>query len=502
MTVDKKLFKGNLYICETIPYVIEDDVTDVGYVFVPQDSYRGYKELNPTLNKLYPYNYRAINVGTTNKELYEALTVAISTETNAPVMQVMYSKGLCENPNYMTIAECRAVTNEQIDSLFEGNNDVVSFMEFQYFTSCTRTGKRMLMNAENIERIELPKTITYIDERFATFATALVKAGKKSKLKYIGGCENVEEISTANPLQFLDSLEYINFTSKLKRKFRISSAYYNYGEKWRSKLKSVGDFSGMEELETYAFQGMTELGDVNLTKLTTIPSYAFIDSNIKPILNWKNITQIGNFGFSFVSAEKGNGARIDYITDADNLVSIGTAAFQNLNLRGVGDLPSLTTLGEGAFNMAHNLEYVGNMPELTTMTKQKTFNSCIKLKRVGDMPKLTQIPMFAFEIDYELQTIGDVSSLTFIGDRAFGRCYSFSKYFPAVTEIGDYAFCMDSYNDPMEKPRRIEFATPYDQMTFQAEPFKACTMTTIIMGGVELTDEQYAALGATKPAFS
>lgn len=502
MTVDKKLFKGNLYICETIPYVIEDDVTDVGYVFVSQDSFNEYKKLNPTLNKLYPYNYRAINVGTTNKELYEALTVAISTETNAPVMQVMYSKGLCENPNYMTIAECRAVTNEQIDSLFEGNNDVVSFMEFQYFTGCTRTGKRMFMNAENIERIELPKTITYIDERFATFATALVKAGKKSKLKYIGGCENVEEISPTNPLQFVDSLEYINFTSKLKRKFIITSAYYSYGENWRTKLKSLGDLSGVEELANFAFQGMTELEEVNLTKLTTIPRSAFIDSNIKPILNWKNITQIEDFGFSIYTREKGNCARIDYIKDADNLVSIGKGAFQNLNLRGVGDLPKLTTIGEDAFFIAEKLEYVGNMPELTTMTKQRSFGNCIKLQRVGDMPKLTQLPNFAFEYDYELQTIGDVSSLTFIGDRAFGRCYSFNKYFPAVTEIGDYAFCMDRFNDPKEKPRRIEFATPYDQMTFQLEPFKACTMTTIIMGGVELTEEQYTALGATKPAFS
>ena len=495
MKVQKTKIDDILYILDETAFVIEDELDGITKIFVPEDSFNSYCVLNPNINIIYPYNYKTYQVNQDSR-LYKNTHIIITTESNAPVMSVMFSKGLCANPNYMTQAEAELVSNEQLDSLFENNNDVVSFMEFQYFTGCTRTGKRMFMNCENFERVELPKTITFIDERFATFGNALITAGKVSKLKYVGGVENVEMISSTNPFQYADSLETLNFTEKLKRKLKFNSAN-NKNATIHSSIRTFGDLSGLEEIETYAFQGITSLKEINLPKLTVVPTSSFYESNIKPILNWKNITEIGNSAFSVSNAREAYPI-LDYVPNMPNLTVIGTAAFQNPSVKGIGNMPNLTIMQTTAFNLARNLEYVGDMPKLTEI-KMASFNNCNKLRRVGNIPLVTNIGMNAFEHCWELETIGNCDSLTHIDDRAFGRCFALSAYFPNVTRIGDYAFCMDTYNDPMEKPRIIEFGKSYNEITFEQEPFKACTKTKIICNGEELTEAQYTAVGATKP---
>ena len=151
--VMKTIIDNILYILDDEAYVIEDDLTNIEKIRVPIDSFNSYCVLNPSINIIEPYNYRSYQVGNDTR-LKKATTKICTTETNEPLMKVLYAKGLCANPDYMTQAEAEAVTNEQLDNLFEGNNEIVSFMEFKYFTSCTKTGKRMFMNCENIERIE------------------------------------------------------------------------------------------------------------------------------------------------------------------------------------------------------------------------------------------------------------------------------------------------------------------------------------------------------------
>lgn len=60
---------NNLWVFETVPYAISED-TDVDKIYIPEDSYNGYVELNPNLN-LTKYNYGVIRV--TEPEYYEAV---------------------------------------------------------------------------------------------------------------------------------------------------------------------------------------------------------------------------------------------------------------------------------------------------------------------------------------------------------------------------------------------------------------------------------------------
>ena len=151
--VDIAIKENRMYVLDDEPFTF-DAPPEVDTIFVPTGTVEGYKALNPSYAdfiKEYSYsNYRV-----TKPEFYDDVTVIMDKTTNAPVLSVMFSKGLCANENYMTLAEAKAVTNETLPS-FEGNLEVTSFMEFQYFTGVTETKARMFFGAYNLERIELP----------------------------------------------------------------------------------------------------------------------------------------------------------------------------------------------------------------------------------------------------------------------------------------------------------------------------------------------------------
>lgn len=491
--VKEAIVDGILYILDKEPYEIPSGsvTTAVTKIYVPEFSVDGYKAINDDYKEMiYPYGYSGARI--TKEPFFDQVAVIMTSGSNAQMMEVMYTKGLAAHQDYMTLAEAKAVTNSDCTQLLDGNSAVTSFNEFQYFTSVSDCGQYFARNAINLESIILPKSLRIIPPRMFTITTAVWNSGARGHLKYVGNTEQIEEVGQV-AFQYQQLPYSLNFTQKLK-KIGISAFLGNYNARNLNDMSmsmyttSFGDLSGVEEIvgnpsngNSAAFMAQQNLKSINMPKMTQIPLNIFC--------NCQNLSSIN--------------------VDWDNLTLIGGYSLVHTAIESIPSCPKLTTIGSDAFDFCRSLKTIGDMPLLTSIGNYAFWN-CHKLQEVGDMPLLTAVPNYAFCNDYNLVKIGRMDSVTTIGTQAFAACNWVRNFkFPSCTSVGKWAFGMDYGFD---NKRTIEFGQPYSAITFNAQTFVVvdsdnnnavtpCTNTKIICNGVELTDEQYEAVGATKPTW-
>ena len=498
--VEQVIKENRMYILNDEPFSLSVP-EGIDTIYVPEGTAEGYKALNPTVSD-YIKNYSYSNYRVTKPEFYDDVTIIMDKNTNAPVLKVMFDNGLCANENYMTLAEAKAVTNETLPS-FENNAEIEHFMEFQYFTGVD-TINATFKNVENLQRVECPKTLKRLENGAFCFGSALFNQGKVSKLTYVGGLENVEFVGK-NCFQWQNQLERLNFTSKLK----YFDGTGQFGGIWgrtapnspvQCHLKSLGDLSNVNFTDStgaYSFRNQTELEDVNLESLTTIGNGMFYTcAKIKPKLKWENITSIGTAAFTFDMS-------IPYYKDYLDVLDVWHYCPK---IEHIPDMPKLEHIGQIAFQNRW-IKTVGNMPNLTEWQGIGQFNGCNYLTSVGSMEKVTTIPQQCFGSCYNLKSIANVDNLETIGLKSFANAHNLDMHFPNVINVGNQAFAfyddenIEKIYDYRVQPyhRTISFGKSFDEITWGTKPFENAYNTTIICNGVELTEEQYTTLGATKP---
>lgn len=129
----------------------------------------------------------------------------ITSTSNPAVMAICYAKGWAAHEDYMTAAECAAVTS--LDDAFKGSA-ITSFDELQYFTgltgnlyqqfeSCTALTSIIVpegitslswtfRSCDNLKSVHLPSTFTSIGERAFDNCTGLETINIPSSLTSIG----------------------------------------------------------------------------------------------------------------------------------------------------------------------------------------------------------------------------------------------------------------------------------------------------------------------------
>ena len=373
--------------------------------------------------------------------------IIISSRSNPALMELMYSKGFAAHEDYMTLAECRAVTNGQIEKLLDGNETVTDFREFKYFTGITATGEYFARNAFNLKRIHLPKTLKHIEGRMFLITSAQVSAGKRGSLEEVLGVEQIESVGrTAFQGQW--NLKELNFTQNLKS---IGSACFTGLLRKVPKTGSIvsfGDLSNVETLETGGshFEGQKEISTIYMPKVSVLQPDCFYQCyKLKDItLDWDNITEIPNFAFCFC-----------------------------FSLTNIPSMDKCTVIGEQCFEHNHSLLTVGDLKEVTI----------IKSYAFADDPKLTQI--------------GRLDKCVTIEKQGFAGCNMLDNvYLPVCNSVGEDTFAV--YEGQGIK-RTITFGLSYEDISFNAKAFTNNMNTTIICNEVELTAEQYQAVGAIKP---
>lgn len=485
--IKETIVDGILYVFDDEAYEIPSAMvtTAVTTIYVPENSVDDYKEINDDYKEMiYPYSYSGVRL--TKEPFYDNVAVIMTSGSNAPMMNVMYTKGLAAHQDYMTLAEAKAVINEDCTKLLDGNSAVTSFNEFQYFTNVTNCGEFFARNAINLESIILPKSLRIIPPRMFTITTAVWNSGSRGHLKYVGNTEQIEEVGQV-AFQYQNQPFSLNFTQKLK-KIGVSAFVGGYNSRdlndmtMSTYITSFGDLSGVEEIVinpsnngSFTFIAQQNLKSIDMPKITRIPIQMFI--------NCQNLSSI-NF-------------------DWDNLTLIDDYALVNTAIERIPNCPMLTKLGQYALNWCKNMKYVGDIPLVTTISKA-AFMDCRKLQEVGDIHSVTTISDYAFTNDRELYKIGRMDNVVSIGKEAFAGCNKLSAYFPNCTSVGKWAFGVDYEKD---YKRTIEFGKSFDEISFNSETFVIshdneilpCTNTTIICNGIELTAEQYQAVGAQKP---
>ena len=323
-------YNGNLYVIEKTPYQITED-TDANIIYVPMDSVDGYRELNENL-PIVGYGYSTIKVN--RLPFMDALETIVTTESNAPLMAVLYAKGLAANENYMTLAEAKAVTNEQLDGLLNGNNTVVSFNEFKYFTGITKIGTSddadgskttaPFRQCTSLKYITLPPTVKELGAR----AFDLCK-----NVDRINGLENVTKFNYCS-LQAtfaLDSSMNVNTLNveKLGGKLCINNVYSS-----EYTIKNIVIKDSVTEIPEGAFYKCFHTENITIPNTVTSigvttnnSSGAFVgckilkrlNSDIDGIMNIpSNVTEIGFRSF-YVGGNNGG--------NHNSVVRIGQAAF-------------------------------------------------------------------------------------------------------------------------------------------------------------------------------
>ena len=359
------LVDGVLYVLDTEAYVITEN-TDATVINVPMDSYNAYLELNPNL-PLVPYNYNVIKA---NREAFwDYVDKVVTSETNAPLMAVLYAKGLAANANYMTLAEAKAVTNEQLNGLLNANKTVQTFNEFQYFTNVTKictsddseASKTLspFKGCTSLKEITLPKSVKEFGARAFDQTKNLLKLNGLEQVHNFGLCALQGTFGSASTQNY-DTIIVNKLTggNMFNNVFKSTNGY---------GIKQLEINNGVEEIGVSAFYKLYKLERIKLPgSLKTIGGLASnqgnsftgclnlkrLNSDVDGVMNIpNNVTQIGWQAFYCAgSTDLTGNNHIKEINIPDSVTTIGNAAFGGFyNCERINIGSGITTLDSKCF---------------------------------------------------------------------------------------------------------------------------------------------------------
>ncbi len=216
-----------------------------------------------------------------------------------------------------------------------------------------------------------------------------------------------------------------------------------------SKLATISEnaFAGCSALSTvllpenaisikdYAFYSTTNLGSIDLSKVTELGMYAFAVSGLKNV-DLSNVVTIGDGAFF-------SNRSLKTVKLAAN-ATIGSYAFADSSVE-VVDLLGDATIGEGAFSACVYLSSF-DFSEVTGKIGNFAFYGCLSLTSVV-APYITEIGEGSF---CNCASLSEFSAerLEIVGNNAFAPNDENSTYvnrlesvnLPALTYVGDYAF--------------------------------------------------------------
>ena len=325
---------------------------------------------------------------------------------------------------------------------------------------------RMAFADSNLENIQLPDTVTRIEEGTFGLCTNLKNVILPDSLKYIGSrtfseCTSLEYIDIPSSVEDIDDHAFEQ-CRKLKsivlpysstgismytfygcqnlRQITIPDSYtaIGYGAfqncvnletikipnnmkyirenafEGCTNLKEINLPLGIAEIEGHTFKNCTSLPNISLpNSITIIGEQAFYNcNNLKEIDLPSNMTRIENYAFSSCN-------NLTNISLPDNIKSIGNYSFRDcISLSNIKIPNSVTEIGYGAFQGCSSLKDL-ILSENITSIDFDTFSHCESLKNIVIPNGVVSIGRNAFLLCDNLTSIFLPISVTIIEDSAF-----------------------------------------------------------------------------------
>lgn len=319
---------------------------------------------------------------------------------------------------YLTMAQAAAVTDAQmstfVSSTLTNNTSISSFHEFQYFNGVTKTPS-FFSNSIKIGKITLPNSVNQISDN-SFRATNITEINNTSRITGVG-------LNAFYGITTLTSIDLTSVTSIGRNSF------------WRaSNLESVGDTKHLHSVGGYAFLGCRKLKSIDLNSVTSIDENAFQYCSILENVDLSSLTRAGNYAFAnsglinVVSLE-----RLSKVSDYmfSNCVkletiygslpgTIGIYAFQNCSklVLSEGQLKTVTTIGNGAFNSCRGIVGEISLPQVKSIGSAAFSHSGITSIDLTGAP-ITEISSSTFENMSNLTKITISASVIKFGSKIF-----------------------------------------------------------------------------------
>ena len=225
-------------------------------------------------------------------------------------------------------------------------------------------------------------------------------------------CGQLAEVTVGNHVTLGKYAFYLSYSDNWDTTFRTENGTRYYSYVYTSPLHSLTIGSDVI-IGDYAFCGAAELTQVTLGDNAVIGDYAFYNASSLMDMDLSKVISIGEYAFSGDILAMGTDSYFSSQPVDENgyyMYSYHAPALTQI------DLSNVTGLGKYAFSYCRQLETVTLGSSLTSVS-EGVFNGCCSLSTVN------------------------LDSIVEIGSYAFAETGLIHLDLPAVTAVGDYAFC-------------------------------------------------------------
>ena len=315
-------------------------ITD-GYVTIKSQN---NTELVFNVNTIYQdANPHEINITATitrsDGVIYAIKTVAVITTSsylftkndNAEVVAKMYADGKCASSYGMTEAECEAVTT--LGVIFNGDKNLKSFNELQYFTKLTSIGDNCFGNCTSLTSITIPNSVTSLGDSCFQDCTSLTSITIPNSVTSLDStcfydCTSLTSITLPNSINSLPSYCFYNCTSltsiTIPNSVTMIGNFCFYSCK---SLTSITIPNSVTSLSSRCFQDCTSLTSITIPNSVTMigDSCFFGCTSLTSITIPNSVTSLSGWCF-------GDCKSLTSITIPNSVTMIGNFCLGNCTL--------------------------------------------------------------------------------------------------------------------------------------------------------------------------
>ncbi len=330
--------------------------------------------------------------------------------------------------------------------------------------NCDSLSREAFYECTSLKNVNFGESTKFIDMGAFYGCTSLNNVNFGEAVRYIGGyafsgCNSLTNITIPNSVKAIGNYAFYNSgltTANINCDSLSDGAFY-----YCDSLKNVNFGESAKSIGALAFRGCTNLNNVNFGEsVSTIGNYAFKDCNALTIItipnslisigydvfggcnNLKELTWNAKYCTSFSCPTS-----IERLTFGDEIEVIPSFFANNCqSLTSVKIPNSVTTIGEGAFQLCQSLTSV-KIPNSVTTIGEVAFALCSSLRSVVIPNSVATIGLQAFYGCTGLKNLTLGRSVTTIGQSAFQGCTGLTT----ITSLSlvppeiDYRSFRDSY---------------------------------------------------------